>query len=106
MSANLSDPRAHRYLVRHGINNVYVGNAILSQELIPYVEDGNFEWRQHEYIGEKTGTRVMVKKYRKEDIIIHFVMTKLDDGWLRQIVLFKENDPYPVDIDEETYLSV
>lgn len=84
-------------------NRVYEEKTIYSSSLTPPpISNEIYESKEFEYIHKKIGTRVMVKKIVKGDIIIHYTTTKNDYGygWTRKTIVFinGDEDPYPVDL--------
>lgn len=94
------------YLYSHGINEISEEKPRYSSSLTPpTISNGLYESKEYEHCGIKTGTTIMVKKIKRGEIIFHYITRKNKYGWTRQSVVFikGDNDPYPVDIDEEIY---
>lgn len=91
------------YLYSHGSYEIYQGPAVYSTELTaPSIGNGWYESVEYENGTIATGKRIMVKKVHKNGLHVHYVTTKIDYGWVRRTVVFRdgEADPYPVDVDQ------
>ena len=90
-----------RYVGRHGISLIYDKETYYSPLMRPEpVELGEYECREHEYVGKREGTRILVKETKKDGVITRYTTTKTSDGFVRQTFMFREDepDPYPVHI--------
>lgn len=88
------------YMYSHGISEIYQGPVVYSSELTPSpIGNGWYEALEHEYIAVPTGTRVLVRKVHKNGVHFHYVTTKIDYGWVRRVVVFRdgETNPYVCD---------
>lgn len=92
----------------HGISSIYVSGPIYSNSLKPVeIDNGEYECLEHEYLGRPTGTRILVREIIRNGIVFHYVTTKSDYGYTRQVIVFLqgEPDPYPVHIVHDVDMS-
>ena len=85
---------------------IYFGDIVRSPLLTPpLIMNQAFEEVEHHYRDVMNGTRIMVKKCRRKNINFHYTTTRMESGFVRQIVMFYkgEEDPLPVTIDEQAY---
>lgn len=88
---------------------IYFGDIVRSPLLTPpIIMNQSFEDIEHNYNEFPTGTRIMVKKCKREGIIFHYTTTKMDSGFVRQIVMFHhlDEDPLPVTFDDQEYIEM
>lgn len=86
----------------HGVSSIYVDSPIYSSSLKPIdIDNGEYECLEHEYLGRPTGTRILVRENRVNGIVFHYITTKNDYGYTRQVVIYREEepDPYPAHIN-------
>lgn len=96
------------YSYTHGINAIFIGDTIFSPSVALTAFRGDYESIEHEHIGVTDGTTIMVKKFKNNNICTHFVTTKIDVGYVRRTIIFREDepDPFPATIDNQIYLSL
>lgn len=85
---------------------IYFGDIVRSPLLTPpLIMNQAFEEVEQHYRDVINGTRIMVKKCLRKNINFHYTTTRMESGFVRQIVMFHqtEEDPLPVTIDEEAY---
>lgn len=85
---------------------IYFGDIVRSPLLTPpHIMNQSFQEIEDYYKDAEHGTRIMVKKCKRKKIIFHYTTTRMESGFVRQIVMFhqSEEDPLPVTIDHEEY---
>lgn len=94
------------YIYYHGINHIYHRNVMYGRSLTADKLTNNiYEAIEHRSVGLPSGTRVMVRKSKKNGVVKHYTTTRVDDGFVRQTIVFQEGeiDPFPVTVDEVEY---
>jgi hypothetical protein len=94
------------YIYYHGVNHIYHKTVMYGQSLTAdKLSDSVYEVVEKKYSDIPSGTRVMVRKEKRNGIIKHYTTRKVDDGFVRQTIVFQEGelDPFPVTIDEVEY---
>lgn len=85
---------------------IYYGDIVRSPLLTPpIIHNHEFERLERNHAHVDNHTSIMVRKCKRSDILFHYITTRLDDGFVRRIIMFHcaEDDPMPVDIDEQEY---
>lgn len=92
----------------HINKHTYHRNVMYGQSLtVDTLPNRVYEEVEKRVVDVQSGTRVMVRKCRGNGILKHYITTKVDDGFVRQTIVFQEgeSDPYPVTVDNVEYES-
>ena len=80
---------------RHGISYIDYKNTVYSSSLAPKplrLDNSEYEWREHEYIGVRNGTCIIVQEITQKNIVMRYTTTKNDYGWTRCTYVFQKGE--------------
>ena len=85
---------------RCGISYIEYEYPVYSPSLlipIPLIDIGEYEWREHEFLGVENGVRICVKEILKDDHVFRYTTMKTPSGWLRRTYIYRrgEKDQFP-----------
>lgn len=80
-----------------GISEITYEHPLYSPSIriyIPSIDTGEYEWREHEFLGLADGTRICVQEIVKDDYVFRYTTTKTPYGWKRQTYVCRKGEEH------------
>ena len=82
---------------RCGISEINYEYPVYSPSLlvpVPSIDIGEYEWREHEFLGVRDGTRICVQEVVKDNYVFRYTTTKNPYGWVRQTYICRKGEEH------------
>lgn len=80
---------------KNGISYIDYKATVYSPSIIPKpprLDNSEYEWREHEYIGVKNGTCLIIREDKHDGFVFRYTDTKNPYGWTRCTYVFREGE--------------